>query len=64
MADLILNNKESFVMDSIQGTLYTSTLENLTFLDFENDIKVVARNDWNKEKVALICGGGSKSPVL
>ncbi|HAS6348423.1 TPA: DAK2 domain-containing protein [Vibrio vulnificus] len=59
MADLILNNKESFVMDSIQGTLYTSTLENLTFLDFENDIKVVARNDWNKEKVALICGGGS-----
>lgn len=46
-------------MDSIQGTLYTSTLENLTFLDFENDIKVVARNDWNKEKVALICGGGS-----
>ncbi|WP_194435572.1 dihydroxyacetone kinase subunit DhaK [Vibrio fluminensis] len=59
MADLILNNKESFVMDSIQGTLYTSTLENLTFLDFENDIKVVARNDWSKEKVALICGGGS-----
>ncbi|WP_162064498.1 dihydroxyacetone kinase subunit DhaK [Vibrio taketomensis] len=59
MADLILNNKESFVMDSIQGTLYTSTLDNLTFLDFENDIKVVARNDWNKDKVALICGGGS-----
>ena len=59
MADLILNNKESFVTDSIQGTLYTSTLENLTFLDFANDIKVVARNDWNKDKVALICGGGS-----
>ncbi|MFA0412302.1 dihydroxyacetone kinase subunit DhaK [Vibrio renipiscarius] len=59
MADLILNNKESFVMDSIKGTLYTAARENLTFLDFENDIKVVARNDWNKDKVALICGGGS-----
>lgn len=46
-------------MDSIKGTLYTAARENLTFLDFENDIKVVARNDWNKDKVALICGGGS-----
>ncbi|MGF1743496.1 dihydroxyacetone kinase subunit DhaK [Vibrio minamisatsumaniensis] len=59
MSDLILNSKESFVMDSIEGTLYTSTRENLTFLDFDNDIKVVARSDWNKDKVALICGGGS-----
>ncbi|WP_117235586.1 dihydroxyacetone kinase subunit DhaK [Vibrio maerlii] len=59
MSDLILNNKESFVIDSIQGTLYSAQRENLTLLDFENDIKVVARNDWNKDKVALICGGGS-----
>ena len=59
MSDLILNNKESFVMDSIEGTLYTSARENLTFLDFDNDIKVVARSDWNKDKVAVICGGGS-----
>lgn len=59
MSDLILNNKESFVMDSIEGTLYTASRENLTFLDFNNDIKIVARNDWNKDKVALICGGGS-----
>lgn len=59
MSDLIMNSKESFVIDSIEGTLYTSTHNNLTFLDFGNDIKVVARNDWNKDKVALICGGGS-----
>ncbi|MEZ8988286.1 DAK2 domain-containing protein [Vibrio breoganii] len=59
MSDLILNNKESFVLDSIHGTLYASQRENLTLLDFNNDIKVVARNDWNKDKVALICGGGS-----
>ncbi|PFG46210.1 dihydroxyacetone kinase [Vibrio sp. ES.051] len=59
MSDLILNSKESFVIDSIEGTLYTSTRENLTFLDFDNDIKVVARSDWNKDKVALVCGGGS-----
>ncbi|UGA54455.1 dihydroxyacetone kinase subunit DhaK [Vibrio sp. VB16] len=59
MSDLILNSKESFVMDSIHGTLYTTQKENLILLDFNNDIKVVARNDWNKEKVAIICGGGS-----
>ncbi|MFC1234734.1 dihydroxyacetone kinase subunit DhaK [Vibrio sp. F74] len=59
MSDLILNSKESFVMDSIHGTLYTTQKENLALLDFDNDIKVVARIDWNKEKVAIICGGGS-----
>ncbi|OED45167.1 dihydroxyacetone kinase [Endozoicomonas sp. (ex Bugula neritina AB1)] len=59
MSDLILNNKESFVLDSIHGTIYTAQRENLTLLDFDNDIKVVARNDWYKDKVALLCGGGS-----
>ncbi|HAS6189712.1 dihydroxyacetone kinase subunit DhaK [Vibrio parahaemolyticus] len=59
MSDLILNTKDSFVLDSIHGTLYSAKKENLTLLDFDNDIKVVARNDWNKDKVALICGGGS-----
>lgn len=59
MSDLILNTKDSFVLDSIHGTLYAAKKENLTLLDFDNDIKVVARNDWNKDKVALICGGGS-----
>jgi len=59
MADLIFNNKDSFVMDSIEGTLYASSRDNLTFLDFGNDIKVVARSDWEKDKVAVVCGGGS-----
>ncbi|PVZ82466.1 dihydroxyacetone kinase [Serratia sp. S1B] len=59
MADLILNTKESFVLDSIRGSLYAAHRENLTLLDFNNNIKVVARNDWNKDKVAIICGGGS-----
>ncbi len=59
MADLILNSKDSFVMDSIEGALYASPRNNLTFLNFKNDIKVVARSDWKKDKVAVICGGGS-----
>jgi dihydroxyacetone kinase len=59
MSDLILNSKSSFVMDSIYGTLYSTQRNNLTLLDFNNDIKIVARNDWNKENVAIICGGGS-----
>ncbi|WP_028023767.1 dihydroxyacetone kinase subunit DhaK [Enterovibrio calviensis] len=59
MAELIINKKESWVSDSIDGTLYTQRLGNLIKLDFNNDIKVIARNDWNKDKVAIICGGGS-----
>ena len=59
MSDLILNKKESIVLDAIHGSLYAAQNKNLTLLDFNNDIKVVARNDWKKDKVALICGGGS-----
>lgn len=59
MTDLVINKKESLVSDSIDGTLYTQQNDNLTKLDFGNDIKVVARSDWNKDKVAIICGGGS-----
>lgn len=59
MSDLILNTKQSFVLDSISGSLYAAKNNNLTLLDFNNDIKVVARSDWQKDKVAIICGGGS-----
>ena len=59
MSDLILNHKDSFVRDSIEGTLYSSKLNNLSLLNFDDDCKIVVRNDWNKDKVALICGGGS-----
>ncbi len=50
MSDLILNSKESFVMDSIHGTLYTAARKNLTLLDFNNDIKVVAEMTGIKKK--------------
>ncbi|MGL6350185.1 MAG: dihydroxyacetone kinase subunit DhaK, partial [Aeromonas sp.] len=59
MAELIINDKASWVSDSIAGTLYTQRLGNLVKLDFNNDIKVIARKDWTKDKVALICGGGA-----
>ena len=59
MAELIINNKESWVSDSIDGTLYTNKRNNLVKLDFNNEIKIIARNDWHKDKVAIICGGGS-----
>ncbi|MDO6762379.1 dihydroxyacetone kinase subunit DhaK [Agarivorans sp. 1_MG-2023] len=59
MADLVINERESWVNDSIDGTLYTQQHNNLTRLDFGNDIKVIARSDWQKDKVAIICGGGS-----
>ncbi|MGT4070898.1 UNVERIFIED_CONTAM: dihydroxyacetone kinase subunit DhaK [Aeromonas hydrophila] len=59
VAELIINKKESWVLDSIDGALCTQRLGNLVKLDFNNDIKVITRKDWNKDKVAIICGGGS-----
>ncbi|MPW28115.1 DAK2 domain-containing protein [Agarivorans sp. B2Z047] len=59
MADLVINDRESWVNDSIDGALYTQQHNNLSRLDFGNDIKVIARSDWRKDKVAIICGGGS-----
>ncbi|MGR5130861.1 dihydroxyacetone kinase subunit DhaK [Vibrio alfacsensis] len=59
MAELIINQKETWVSDSIDGMLYTQRKGNLVKLDFKNDIQVIARKDWQKDKVAIICGGGS-----
>lgn len=59
MSHLIFNDKNSFVIDSIKGTLFSAAGNNISLLDFGNQTKVVARSDWRKDKVALICGGGS-----
>lgn len=59
MSGFIFNTKETLVRDAIEGALYLSKHQNLTLLDFNSPIKVVARRDWQKDKVAVICGGGS-----
>ncbi|UPW18070.1 dihydroxyacetone kinase subunit DhaK [Agarivorans sp. TSD2052] len=59
MSQLIVNSKESWVADSIDGSLYTSKYNNISKIEFGDGSNIVARNDWDKSKVAIICGGGS-----
>ncbi|WP_353614442.1 dihydroxyacetone kinase subunit DhaK [Mangrovibacter phragmitis] len=59
MNKLFINNKDTLVDDSIEGAIYCNKFNNLTRLEIDPKIRVVCRNDWNKDKVALVCGGGS-----
>ena len=52
-----MNARDALVTEAIDGTLRTSP--NRARLDGYPHIKVVVRTDWQKDKVALICGGGS-----
>lgn len=52
-----IDSEASAVQDSIDGFLWTSP--NVSRLDSFPDIKVLVRTDWDKEKVAIISGGGA-----
>lgn len=53
-----INAKENVVTDAIDGLLRTAEGK-LARLDGYPHIKVVVRTDWDKDKVALVSGGGS-----
>lgn len=53
-----INSRETIVQDAIDGVLATSD-ESLSRLDGYPHIRGVTRSDWDKSKVALVCGGGS-----
>jgi len=53
-----INTKEEIVTDAIDGTLRAAG-GRLARLDGYPHIKVVVRNDWSRDRVALISGGGS-----
>lgn len=53
-----VNELDNIVTDAIEGTILASGGK-LARLDGYPHIRVVVRNDWDKSKVALVCGGGS-----
>ena len=53
-----INSRENAVTDAIDGLIRASGGA-LARLDGFPHIKVVVRNDWDKSKVAIVCGGGS-----
>lgn len=54
-----LNHRNDIVAEAVDGLLATAQLPDVARLDGYPHIKVVARTDWDKSRVALISGGGS-----
>lgn len=59
MSRFFYNERKKLVDDAIEGMIISSRFGNLTKLDIDPAIRIVARNDWDKSKVAVISGGGS-----
>ena len=54
-----INNKETLVVDALDGFLRLSAQANLARLDGYPHIKVVCRTDHKPSRVAIVSGGGS-----
>jgi dihydroxyacetone kinase len=54
-----VNRRDEVVAEAIEGFLSTSRPGELARLDGFPEVKVVVRADWDREKVAIVSGGGS-----
>ncbi|MFP2350698.1 glycerone kinase [Enterobacter ludwigii] len=59
MSRFFFNDRKQLVNDAIEGILISAPHTNLVKLDIDPAIRVVARSDWDKSRVAVISGGGS-----
>lgn len=59
MSRFFFNDRKQLVNDAIEGILISAPHANLVKLDIDPAIRVVARSDWDKSRVAVISGGGS-----
>ncbi|EPW8852377.1 dihydroxyacetone kinase subunit DhaK [Enterobacter kobei] len=59
MSRFFFNDRKQLVNDVIEGILLSAPHANLVKLDIDPAIRIVARGDWDKSRVAVISGGGS-----
>lgn len=59
MSRFFFNDRKQLVNDAIEGILISAPHGNLVKLDIDPAIRIVARSDWDKGRVAVISGGGS-----
>lgn len=59
MSRFFFDDRKRLINDAVDGLLLTARHQNLTRLDIDPAIRIVARRDWDKSKVAVISGGGS-----
>ena len=59
MSRFFLNDRKRLVDDAIEGLVLSAPHGNLLRLEVDPAIRIVARSDWDKSRVAIISGGGS-----
>lgn len=59
MTRFVMNKKDDLVDSALDGMIYASPWRNLVRLQVDPRIRIVMRNGWQKQQVALISGGGS-----
>ncbi|MBD8262136.1 dihydroxyacetone kinase subunit DhaK [Pantoea agglomerans] len=59
MTRFVMNKKDDLVDSALDGMIFASPWRNLVRLQVDPRIRIVMRNDWQKQQVALISGGGS-----
>ncbi|TDT52429.1 dihydroxyacetone kinase [Enterobacter sp. AG5470] len=59
MSRFFFNDRKQLVNDAIEGLVISAPHGNLVRLDIDPAIRIVARADWDKSRVAVISGGGS-----
>lgn len=59
MSRFFFDDRKRLINDAVDGLILTARHQNLTRLDIDPAIRIVARRDWDKSKVAVISGGGS-----
>lgn len=59
MSRFFFNDRKHLVNDAIEGMVISAPHGNLVRLDIDPAIRIVARADWDKSRVAVISGGGS-----
>ncbi|BDH46065.1 dihydroxyacetone kinase [Salmonella enterica subsp. enterica serovar Choleraesuis] len=59
MSQFFYNQRENLVNDAIEGAIIASPWDNLARLESSPAIRIVVRRELDKEKVAVISGGGA-----
>lgn len=59
MSRFFFNERKHLVDDALEGLVLSAPYANLVRLDIDPAIRIVARSDWDKSRVAIISGGGS-----
>lgn len=59
MSRFFFNDRKQLVNDAVEGIVLSAPHGNLVRLDIDPAIRIIARSDWDKSRVAVISGGGS-----